>query len=111
MDYSAIREQLEGQRNELLRRVSKLDKDLHHRDEPYEKDSAEQAVELENLEVLFELDREGRESLKLINEALYRLDNNCYNNCSLCGDEIGEARLTALPYTDLCLDCAEKEES
>ena len=61
MDYARIKDQLLEKRNELLSRVNKLDKDIHHRDEPYEKDFAEQAVELENLEVLFELDREGRE--------------------------------------------------
>ena len=108
MDYARIKDQLLEKRNELLSRVNKLDKDIHHRDEPYEKDFAEQAVELENLEVLFELDREGRESLKLINEALFRLDNGSYNVCNRCGEEIGEERLDALPYTDICVVCAEK---
>ena len=109
MDYSAARDELIRQRNELLRRVHRLDKDLHHRDEPYARDFAEQVVELENLEVLFELDREGRESLKLINEALYRMDNDCYEICSRCGEQIGEERLAVLPFTDLCIECAEHE--
>lgn len=110
MDYSATRAKLIKQRNELLSRVSRLHKDLHHRDEPYARDFAEQVVELENLEVLFELDRESRESLKLINEALYRLDHECYDICSRCGETIAAERLKALPYTDLCIDCAEAQQ-
>ena len=41
-----------------------------------------------------------------VNEALFRLENDNYLLCSKCGEAIGEARLEALPYTDLCIDCA-----
>ncbi len=47
------------------------------------------------------------ETYQRIDEALERLDNGSYGHCELCGQPIGEARLDALPYTSLCIGCAE----
>jgi RNA polymerase-binding protein DksA len=110
MDQQTVRALLTSKRDELLSRVSKLNSDLN-REEPYSADFAEQAVELENLDVLFELDREGREELTKINNALMRLDTGEYTICSSCGNTINTARLEAIPYTSLCIQCAEAEES
>jgi RNA polymerase-binding protein DksA len=107
MDKEAIREQLLAKKNELLRRVTKIDADLNHREEPVSADFAEQAVELENLEVLFALDQEGKEELFNVNNALARLDSGEYDTCQNCGNDINPERLKALPYTSLCIKCAE----
>ena len=45
-----------------------------------------------------------------IGEALERVDNGCYGICEDCGREIDLERLTALPYTTLCVDCQREEE-
>jgi DnaK suppressor protein len=46
---------------------------------------------------------EGR--LRLIDEALARLDHGTYGICAECGDEIGIERLKALPFAVRCVDC------
>ncbi len=48
--------------------------------------------------------------LKLVDDALARFDNGTYGLCVDCGKEIDAARLTAIPYTPLCLDCQSKRE-
>lgn len=56
-------------------------------------------------------DRE-REKLHEIDMALERLQDKDYGICEECGEPIGEARLRALPFTRVCVDCktrAEKE--
>ncbi len=56
-------------------------------------------------------DRE-REKLHEIDMALERLQDRDYGICEECGEPIGEARLRALPFTRVCVDCktrAEKE--
>ena len=111
MDYEQIHVQLATRRDELLRRVTKLKREVHNRDEPYSADFAEQAVELENLDVLFELDREGREELARVNKAIMRLENDEYDICMGCNNEISRERLEAIPYTDLCIHCAEAKEN
>jgi DnaK suppressor protein len=46
---------------------------------------------------------EGR--LRLIDEALARLDQGSYGVCAECGDEIGLERLKVLPFAVRCVDC------
>ena len=68
---------------------------------------AEQSVEMENQELIYTLDREGKEEIRKIAKALARLDNGEYGLCVNCGEDISEQRLDVLPYTDVCIDCAE----
>jgi RNA polymerase-binding protein DksA len=49
-------------------------------------------------------------TLKLIGEALRRLEESTYGICRSCGEPIAEARLQALPFTSLCRDCQEEVE-
>jgi DnaK suppressor protein len=46
---------------------------------------------------------EGR--LRLIDEALARVENGTYGICADCGDEIGLERLKVLPFAVRCVDC------
>ena len=78
--------------------------------QPLERDSGERALELENLDALFAIDRETRNELRQINDAIERIDIGHYGFCSECGSAIGSARLAALPYIDTCIQCAERGE-
>ena len=44
--------------------------------------------------------------LASIDAALARIDDGTYGTCSNCGRAISEERLEALPWADLCIDCA-----
>lgn len=52
--------------------------------------------------------RNTRELLSQTEEALRRLDAGTYGVCVDCGKPIPAARLSALPYTTLCVECAAK---
>ncbi|MDI6799302.1 MAG: TraR/DksA C4-type zinc finger protein [Actinomycetota bacterium] len=56
------------------------------------------------------LERNIRDLLSRVEESLIRLGKGVYGKCVVCGNEIDPARLKALPYVDLCLDCKKKEE-
>jgi len=43
--------------------------------------------------------------LEVIEAARERAQTRGWKNCSRCGEPIGEARLEALPATDLCVVC------
>ncbi len=49
--------------------------------------------------------------LAQINDALGKLDNGTYGVCDRCGRPIAEARLEALPYATLCIDCQARAEN
>lgn len=110
VDLSKIKQTLQDRKVELLQRQERIAKKTRHREEPLPQDFAEQAVELENQELLEALDQEVREELRDIERALVRIDEDEYRYCTACGEEIPEARLAALPVTSLCVDCASEAE-
>lgn len=51
-----------------------------------------------------------RSRLRDIQTALAKFDDGTYGVCEVCGNEIDIARLEAIPYTPVCLRCAETRE-
>ena len=92
---------------ELQERVDTITRDIRHENDPPEKDSAEQALERENDEVLDSLANAAREELVQIKQALARMESDEYGYCTKCGAEINPARLDAIPYAERCIKCAE----
>lgn len=61
----------------------------------------------------FSLERASAEQkiLYFIDEAMKRIDDGTYGNCLSCGHQIAKRRLTALPYSELCIECQKKKEN
>ena len=110
VDLNQAEAKLQELKQILLDRVRRLDKDVHHREEPLPADFAEQAVELENREVMEALGDDARYELRQIERALQRLQQGEYESCRLCGEAIPGARLQAIPWATLCISCAAQEE-
>ena len=110
MNPEKARKVLLTRKEELLERHDRISRKTRHRDEPLPQDFAEQAVELENQELLEALDVEVAEELRQIDRALSRLDAGEYALCTNCGNDIPEPRLAALPTTSLCVECATEAE-
>src|SRR5580704_3753409 len=50
----------------------------------------------------------SEDRLRLIDQALARVDNGTYGTCAECGEDIPFERLKALPFALLCVDCQQK---
>lgn len=61
-------------------------------------------------EFLFSLTGGESEQLRLIDEAVARIDEGTYGICQNCDQAIGEPRLKAVPWARYCVDCQEKVE-
>lgn len=70
-------------------------------------DFSEQTTESENDEVLDEIHHEAKAELMLVNNAIHRIAQGNYGTCSGCEENINPDRLTALPYTTTCINCAQ----
>jgi RNA polymerase-binding protein DksA len=105
MSLQHARQRLLTIRAELEARLVRTQKHLH-RAEALSPNSHEQAVETGNDAVVQALDGEGKEELQQVLRALRRIDNGSYPYCNACGKTIGEKRLDALPWTDVCIKCA-----
>ena len=98
-------------RRELLDRIEELEAEARSIDselrEPGDQDTEERAIELESEEVL-----EGRgivvnAEIEQIRNALGRMDTGTYGICIVCGDDIDDRRLEAVPQTPRCINCAD----
>lgn len=56
------------------------------------------------------LEENVEEIVAEIDAALQRIAAGTYGACARCGQPIPEARLDAVPYATLCLDCRRLEE-
>jgi DnaK suppressor protein len=56
------------------------------------------------------MEAEG-DTLSLIDAALERIGDGKYGRCVQCDGAIPKARLNAIPYTPVCIRCAEQQEN
>ena len=105
--FEELRQQLLAEQERLQALVGRTAKHLYRREEPYDADFEEQAVETQNNEVVEQIDREAQVQLAQVEKALQRIEQGEYNICARCGGEISEARLHALPHADRCINCAD----
>lgn len=104
---SAAKVVLEAQLAELEGRQQRLAQDLA---EPLNRDSSEQAVEVEDDVALEQQAALIAREVASVRRALTRIENGTYGSCARCGDEIGSKRLEARPEAALCIDCARNEQ-
>jgi RNA polymerase-binding protein DksA len=56
------------------------------------------------------LSASATQAVEEIDRALSRMDGGSYGICEKCGRKIGVARLEALPFAALCIECKSREE-
>jgi RNA polymerase-binding protein DksA len=110
MDMDDVRQKLLSARTEIEARLERTHKHIYQKDEPVSANFNEQIKQTENDQLVRTLEAEGKEELRQINKALRRLESGDYTQCTSCGEEIAEQRLLAIPYTELCIDCANESD-
>lgn len=88
---------------ELGHRMEEIDAELGHE---MSKDLEEQAVDIEDDEVLEGLGLAAQQEVALLQSALQRIKDGTYGVCQTCDATISNARLEAVPYTPICRNCA-----
>lgn len=108
-----LRKKLEEERESLARL---LDEHEHEREEARLAETASERspdpMTAEGGSMAFEyekelsIDQNSADLLVKVEHALARLERGDYGNCESCGKPVPVARLEALPYATLCVDCA-----
>ena len=73
-------------------------------------DLADKAASAYSKELNFSLSDGERNLLMLIEEAFNRIREGNFGTCTNCSNQIGEKRLSAVPWTPYCIDCQELQE-
>ena len=76
-----------------------------------EADPLDLCVQSFSKEQLYLICEVNRQTLALVREALLRIQSDSYGLCEECHGPIGDKRLTALPWSKLCLPCQGAKES
>lgn len=97
-------------KNLITARIKELDVRMHDVDHelgaPMTADMNDQAIDLEDDEVLEGLGLAAQKEIALLNLALTRIKDGSYGICKKCDEPISEARLNAVLYAPLCKNCA-----
>lgn len=101
--YNELENDLKARLAELIGRAENIEDELRHELDP---DSSEQAVDLADDEALAGVDEVLRGEIADIRAALLRIENGSYGSCAVCGSDIAENRLKALPTATRCINCA-----
>ncbi|NLO44497.1 MAG: hypothetical protein GX106_06025 [Candidatus Cloacimonetes bacterium] len=51
-----------------------------------------------------------RKKIRLLNDAMRRIQDGVFGVCDMCGEIIPDARLEIIPYALQCIECKEKME-
>ena len=106
-----IKERLLEKRRDLLKLIQSsksIERDVGDLTFSNENDLASS---LEGREMLFQLTSRDRNELRLIEDALFRINEGTYGACESCDKKISLKRLQIMPLTSLCIDCQEAAEN
>jgi DnaK suppressor protein len=113
MDKKKIRHfenELINERNRLLGLVERTEDYGREADREVSQDPADKASNSYTKELLFSQSTNERNTLRLVEEAMDRLSDGSYGECTNCGDEISAKRLEAIPWAPYCIKCQELME-
>lgn len=108
-EITRFQKQLEAQRKNILftDKVMRADFSISQEDLMDEADLASSDID-QNMRM--RLGNRENLYLKKVEQALDRIKEGCYGECTSCGEEVGMKRLEARPTAELCIVCKEEEE-
>ena len=113
VEIAELYERLKKEKTELLEKLQQLrarGQPLSERREgsPFGK-REEEANEALELEKRLALEKRLRDTIGDIEHALQKYEEGTYGLCDSCGQPIEQARLEALPQSNLCLSCKTRQ--
>ncbi len=109
-ELEEYKKQLLKLRNDLTRQTQKDLQDGMESTRDDLKDIDDFAQNENDIDIWAISNNQKHEILLKIENALERVHSKKYGICEFCNQKISEARLKAIPYTELCINCKEKEE-
>ena len=106
-----MKQALIDSKNEILTQLAANSSDVKQIIETMEtKDSIDLASDTIDGTLLETLNEKDLNRIKLIDNALTRIEQGRYGLCVKCGKPIAQARLEAIPYALMCIECKSEEE-
>jgi RNA polymerase-binding protein DksA len=105
----SFRKRLEEERENLIAQMDRLG--ITEQDNPgYSTHIADDATEVFENTKNHALRQNLQRLLGRVNDALAKVDKDTYGLCEDCGGRIDRARLKAIPYATLCIQCQQQRD-
>lgn len=111
MDEAVYKESLLKKRTEILTEGGMKPLQTSMENNTRQGDLADQATGNNEVHIQLKLKQTDAKILQAIEEALWRMEKGIYGICRDCGEPIAPARLNAIPWTRVCIDCKEKQNA
>ena len=109
--YQEMKKQLYNCRTEIIKTLAANSEDFRQIIESVDpKDFGDIASDDTDRKMLENMSEKDSKRLQMIDSALARLEQGKYGKCLKCGTKIPEARLTAIPYAAMCIECQSEIE-
>ena len=105
-----FRDRLVGRRERLMGQVQEAERYSRERDSEATQDPADMAANAYTKELMVSMSDNDRQLLKLIDEAVERMEAGTYSKCVRCGTVLPEKRLEAVPWARFCISCQDLQE-
>lgn len=107
IDTNTAKQKLLELKDEYENRIGKIEDHIQNPQDDLNEHWEDQAISYRQNDMRKNLMGEARQSLIYVENALSRIENGTYGECEVCGKQIEEQRLEALPYATLCMEHAE----
>lgn len=107
IDLDTAKQKLLKLKDEYENRIDKIEDHIQNPQDDLNEHWEDQAISYRQNDMRKNLMGEARQSLVYVENALSRIENGTYGECEVCGKQIEEQRLEALPYATLCMEHAE----
>lgn len=103
IDLDRAEQNLLKLKEEYETRIDKIDDHTQNPQDDLNDHWEDQAISYRQNDMRQSLKQEARQNLIYVENALSRIENGTYGECEVCGEQIEEQRLEALPYATLCM--------
>jgi len=105
-----FRDKLVDRRESLVGQVQEAERYSRERDSEATQDPADMAANAYTKELMVSMSDNDRQLLKMIDEAVERMEGGNYGRCIRCENVLPEKRLEAVPWARFCIACQDLQE-
>ena len=105
-----FKKRLLAKEQELLANIARLESEVRESGEAEVRDATDAATSSQGADESLQEQTLESDTLRLVRDALKRIEDGTYGKCTACGRPIEAARLEAIPWAAFCLVDQEKQD-
>ncbi len=110
MNIERFKQRLLDKERELLSNITRLEGEARATGQAEVRDATDAATSSQGTSESLQEETLASETLRLVEDALHRIENGTSGKCGACGRPIEATRLEAVPWAAYCLEDQKKQD-